>query len=439
MRMLLASTLTVAFVLLPAGLGLARGHPGASPTAISWTVETVEEGGQLGNYVSVAIDPESGTTYISYFDTEYDDLRVARYVGSGGNCGPGNGWTCEVVDPSVQGGRYSSIAIDPATGLPAVAYHGATTGSLKYAAYSCNSSCGWAVDTIEPKMSSYAMGAYASLDFLDRPYIAYTADAGTVSDLKLATYVGAGGNCGPGGDTWQCTLLYTPADVVQHTSLSAAGDGEPLRIAYHGAGVGLGLATEVGEGNGNCGYNLDWLCEWIDMVPSSGLYASLATSPLAEPRIAHYSGETGLLKLATYVGLGGNCGPDDEWQCDTIDDMGTSIEPMGLSMVLDRAGMPVIAYQKVTGEFTPRQLKVARPIQAEGWVAGNCGPSLDWRCETVDAGDQYLNEANYVDVAVDPVGLPAVAYRERDSYHYTSNLKLAYLPPYTLFLPVVLR
>jgi hypothetical protein len=393
----------------------------------------------VGNYVSVAIDPASGTTYISYFDTEYDDLRVARYVGSGGNCGPSGSWTCQVVDPGVQGGRYSSIAIDPSTGLPAVAYHSATLGALKYAAYACDGSCGWAVDTIKPRMSSFAMGAYASLAFLDRPYIAYTADAGVVSELRLAYYVGAGGNCGPNGDTWQCIGLYTPTEVVEDTSLSAAGGGEPLRIAYREPGSGLGLATKVGEGDGNCGHNHDWLCEWVDLDPSAGLYASLAASPLAEPRIAYYSWDTGKLKLATYVGQGGNCYLNDDWQCDTIDHMGTSIEPMGLSMVLDRAGRPVIAYQKIAGEFTPKQLKVARPIQALGWVSGNCGPSLDWQCETVDAGDQYLNEANYVDVAVDPVGLPTVAYRERDGYHYTSNLKLAHVPPYTVFLPLVLR
>jgi hypothetical protein len=35
------------------------------------------------------------------------------------------------------------------------------------------------------------------------------------------------------------------------------------------------------------------------------------------------------------------------------------------------------------------------------------------------------------------VGLPLVAYRERDSYHYTSNLKVAYQEPFAVYLPLV--
>jgi hypothetical protein len=343
-----------------------------------------------------------------------------------------------VVDASVQGGQYSSIAIDPSTGLPGIAYHDATRGALKYAAYACDSSCDWVVHTIDPKIDDYVNGRYASLDFLDSPYIAYTRSGANADSVWLAHHTGANGNCGPTGDTWWCYEI-THADNVQYTSLSTAGGDGPLRIAYYEAGTGLRLTTLVGEGNGNCGPDDSWLCETIHLRADAGRYASLAASPAAEPRIAYYDGVTDGLGLATYVYLGGNCGPDHDWQCDTIDIMGTSIAPMGLGMALDHRDLPIIAYQDASDDLAPKGLKVARPIQAVGLDAGNCGPSLDWHCEAVDRGGPHAGEANYAAVAVDGLGLPTVAYYERDSYHLTSNLRIAYQQPFTIYLPLILR
>ena len=119
--------------------------------------------------------------------------------------------------------------------------------------------------------------------------------------------------------------------------------------------------------------------------------------------------------------------------------MGTSVEPMGLAMALDRSGRPIIAYQDAADELAPKGLKVARPIQAMSLATGNCGPSLDWVCETVDPGGTHKNEANYVGVAADGLGLPTVAYYERDNYYLTSNLKVAYLEPLKTYLPLILR
>ena len=50
-----------------------------------------------GLYVSVALD-NSGTPYVSYYEANHKDLRMAKYVGAGGNCGTNNFWSCETVD-----------------------------------------------------------------------------------------------------------------------------------------------------------------------------------------------------------------------------------------------------------------------------------------------------------------------------------------------------
>jgi hypothetical protein len=112
---------------------------------------------------------------------------------------------------------------------------------------------------------------------------------------------------------------------------------------------------------------------------------------------------------------------------------------MGLSMTLDRSDLPVIAYQDASEDLAPKGLKVARPIQALGLATGNCGPSLDWYCETVDSGGKHTDVANFVGIAVDRVGLPTVAYYEHDTYHYTTSLKIAYQQSVTVLLPLILR
>ena len=61
-----------------------------SPALAPWFIDTVDSTNDVGQHVSLAIDPENGTTYISYYNATNDDLRMATFVGTGGNCGPDN-------------------------------------------------------------------------------------------------------------------------------------------------------------------------------------------------------------------------------------------------------------------------------------------------------------------------------------------------------------
>ena len=79
----------------------------------------------------MAIDPDNGITYISYYDTTYKDLRMAKYVGSGGNCGPIGNWWCKKVDIDGDVGQYSSLALDM-TGQPHFSYYDSEDNDLIY-------------------------------------------------------------------------------------------------------------------------------------------------------------------------------------------------------------------------------------------------------------------------------------------------------------------
>ena len=165
--------LSVMLLLLAAGSGLARGaqpvgYPAASganadPAANApWFISTVDQGMGIGSHVSVAID-DSGTTYISYYDLTNKDLKMAKYVGSGGNCGPDNDWSCETVDSSGDVGKYSSIAIDPTANLPVIAYWAATYDLKLAAAWSG----GWDIITVIKLSFQIELAG----DFMNRGFI----------------------------------------------------------------------------------------------------------------------------------------------------------------------------------------------------------------------------------------------------------------------------
>jgi hypothetical protein len=419
-----------------------------APSAVSpWTIATIDPtsitGDDRGQYASMAIDPGSGTIYISYYNASDGDLRVAKTVTSGGNCGPNNTWSCETVDRGGDVGQYSSIAVHPTTGRPGVAYFDDSNDSLKYALYGClGESCAWVSMTIEAGIAGQiGYGYYASLayDSSGTPHIAYVFSGQFTSELKYAHYVGSGGNCAA-ANMWQCDFLPGTGAGVTHTSLDLDGSDRP-RIAYRTPGPGeLRHAGYVGAGLGDCGPGNNWSCRPVREEPGTdvGRYASLAIDGSGVSHIAYHNTTQGTLEYARYVGSGGNCGEwlsVFPWQCREIDNVGTSEDPMGVSLAMDSAGHPIIAYQ------SEGDLKVARPALALGMPVGNCSMGsvfYNWYCQLVDTGGSELDEGNYVSVALRPTGLPIVAYYEEDGTHSNGRLKVAY-QRFHLFLPLVLR
>ena len=388
------------------------------PASAPWFIDTVDAPHDVGQYVSMALDPDDGTAYISYYDTTYDDLRVAKYVGAGGNCGPHNDWSCETVDYVGDVGRYSSIAVDPTDHYPIIAYYDASHGALKLA---IASAVGWIIKTIDdPMLGSTGLYASLKLDSTGKPRIAYYFSNFMGADsLWYAEYVGGGtGNCG--GNNYQCDPVDSGDRVGKYASLALDSSGHP-RIAYYDGGNNS-LKYAYADGG--------WLIRRILAAPSgtpSGQYASLFVDVNNGdlPHIAHYDSTNGKLGYAVYVGSGGNCGMSNtlvyEWQCDEIEFVGTGAHPRGVSLAVDGDGRPIIAYQSGGSG-----LKVARPAAALNQLSGNCGPAdpfYAWQCETISLGIS-ISQGDFLSLVVNSAGLATIAYYG-NTMTSDGNLKIA--------------
>ena len=384
-----------------------------------WFNIEVDTPNSVGQHTSVAIDPSNGLTYVSYYDATNKALRMAQYIGSLGNCDPNNDWSCRTIDSGADFGKYSSIAIDPASGGVGIAYYDATNGKLKYAYCASAPLCFWSKYTIDKGIFPVSStGLYTSLKYHTdgTPHIAYHFDNPSgVDALMVASNVDSGGNCGDGTVTgeWQCDTIQTGEGIGQYTSLALDKAGNK-HIAYYDRAAGYlqyatsGIGTNCGPG-GNT-----WLCYAISGANLDvGRHASLYVDNDNRFHIAYYNATTDKLTYAVDVGdSSGNCGVLGSAQCDTIDSMGPASHPAGVSMAEDADGYPIIAYQSKAGS-----LNVARPAAALGLSGGggNCGPETPfhtWYCETINPHNPWVPYRNgdFVSIAVNPSGLATIAY-----------------------------
>lgn len=408
-----------------------------------WSVDYIEfDDDDTGAYASLAFNTSTDRPSIAYYDATDNALRLAARVTSGGNCGPGNSWNCQTV--VITDATYISLDIYPGnphifhSGKIGIAYYNPSTGSLNFAENSCAILCEWSFSTIErgvtsPPLSS-TKGQYASFKYdLDgHGHIAYYLWSQMFpEDLRYAAYTGSGGNCGP-HNYWECQTVDHGLEVGKYASLDVNYEGA-VSIAYYDGGNG-NLKYAFFGGIGDCYNNNGWICSTVDGGDGSdvGYYASLSAPKSATDttRIAYYDKTHGKLKYV-FLDAAGQCGATNGWWCGDVDDMGTSLTPMGISLKMDKDGYPMIAYQNVPADPGHSRLRIARPYFAYDDQFGNCGDSppgylfIYWRCSTIDNAAAETNEANFVSLGFNSSGLATIAYYEDDNYN-NPNLKIAY-------------
>lgn len=363
------------------------------PPAPVWQIETVDgsDGAYVGGLVSLALDSEQRPA-ISYVDRDVAQLKFARYVQSGGNCGLSGDWQCDPIAPASSGPVWvsSSLAFDSAD-RPHIAYPSAGEGNKLMVAQwvvsggNCGSDNAWLCQLIDE--SSWFGWVSMALDASDAAHISY-ADFRN-GGLRYAHLTGAGGNCGP-DQTWQCdVVVHTQTRTWIEHSLAVDVDGIP-HIAY--TNDGLRLAHYRGA-NGNCGSAQDWQCDLIDATSSGNV--ALRIDADNHPHIAYLKGQG--VNYAHWVGAGGNCGPALSWQCDAVD--ASTWVGWGLALAFDHEGQPHLSYQAIV----EHDLRYAHFVG----MGGNCGSAGQWDCRTVDSDGDF----GYVSsIAVDGAGQVHIGY-----------------------------
>jgi len=453
-------------------LGTVSVNAAPQPTSIAdelWVLAHVDwyEDAHVGAYASITHHPRTGRAYISYYDENATALKMAHEVTAGtGNCGPGNTWQCETVESGGSVGRYSSIAVTYVSLSPpilsytkiGISFYNASSQRLKYdqcILHLADSVCAWESYNVDDSDDvTKFLGKYSSLAFDSEgvPHIAYNytwdrePQYDDISNLKYASYVGSGsGNCIPGG-SWDCgvvSLSYRSLEEGAQCSLDFNLNDVPVISFY--AAESSSLMMAVGEPGDGSICNSNWTCYRVDDRADVGRFSSLHAQKYIgdNTKIAYYDSTHLKVMFAEYVGSGGNC-TSPLFDCYAVDQT-PALYPVNfdpISMDIDAQGYPIIAYMNSVTETSPDYIKVARPAAAYGLDHGNCGDVREgdlwqyWTCRTVDPPQSNINKGAFVSVDVGPSGLAAIAYSEQDLQGDGLYLKVAQ-QRYGVYLPMI--
>lgn len=218
----------------------------------TWLCTNVHITGNSGSYSSIAVD-DSGTAWVSFNILTSSDLAIAKYVGSGGSGCNSSAWTCTTIAATNLVGDYNSIAIDPA-GNPWISYYDSSGNNLQIAKFvtsggNCDTVAGgsdaWDCTTVD---STNLVGSYTSLAFdpAGNPWISYYDESG--HNLRVARYDGDGTASGCADNAWTCTDIDTSNDVGSYSSLAFDPSGNAWISEYNATSSDLRVAEIVGGG-----------------------------------------------------------------------------------------------------------------------------------------------------------------------------------------------
>ena len=295
----------------------------------SWDITTVSEGYYYGP-LDIAIGSDD-VAHITYHDHQ-DDRQFRPELGDAihASLAPGGEWQVEAAPDAGHDGWDNRITID-AEGRP----HMSAIDPLEFDGdgityYRRNGPGDWTVESIGSGQQTYKYSTSIAVSPDGIPYITYYDQGG--KDLALARR---------GDSGWTIDHIDTDGDTGLFSSLIIDADGRFHVTYFQKESASKGIVKYATSATGDGDWTIQDIGE-LDQLAFGFLGArnitSVAIDAAGNPWIA-YSDETRLM-LAIWRGT--------EWQIDTVVESPAGELGQLVSLKLDSAGDPHIAYFKVT-------------------------------------------------------------------------------------------
>lgn len=325
---------------------------------------------QIGKYSSIAAD-KNGNPVISYYDEKNADLKIlhcGNFVCSSGNT---------IASPDTTGtvGQYTSVTVD-SHNFPVVTYYDATAGVLKVL-HCGNAACTSGNSIVKPDLSgSNGVQSSVKLNASGNPVVAYFNFTNTA--LKVLT-------CGNATCTAGNTMATpdTGGDVGRYPSLQLDVNGLPA-VSY--LDLTNGKLKVLRCGNATC-----TSANTLSTISSSGVggyYSSLALDVGNKPVVSYWNRTDSKLNVLrcsdTTCSVGNTI---------TVPDVSASVG-LYTSLKLDASSNPVISYY----DAGQGDLKLL-----------HCG-STTCGINSVNIPDTADKVGRYSAIKLDSLGNPVVSY-----------------------------
>ncbi len=347
--------------------------------ADGWRIEVVDESGDVGQYASLALDGD-GVPHIAYYDTDENALKIAYQTTSLW----GTSWVRRTVDRSSAVGQFASLALDPETDQPAIAYFDNKDHNLKLAWLSGSS---WVSETVAAtgdvgyNPSLAVRGGWA--------HVAYGNHSdGSLDYLKYNV-------AGPGWPPLPITV--DQVGTWGHASLKLNDDDDP-RLSYCD-GDSLNYAWSA-DGT-------SWMTTTVDPGPNVGRFNALAMGPPVQ--ISYLDDNFSDLKVAQRSIL-------FTWLREVVDGAGGDAVGRYTSLAIGPDGQVGVSYY----DATHQRLKFAEKHSGSTW--------------RISVVDDSSNTGWHTSLAYDAGGRPHIAYYDREG----ERLMIA-RRDHTVLLPLVMR
>jgi hypothetical protein len=172
----------------------------------TWSVETVDYFGDVGQYTDIAVAADN-TVFISYYDFGKEDLKIARLIN--------NEWSITVVDSEGDVGQCASLALD-SLGHPHISYYDEMHHALKHAYFD---GIEWQREVVDSS-GNVGLDTSIAIDSTNHIHISYHDESN--ADLKYAK---------SGDNGWDIQVVDSLGDTGEISSITLDTNDTP-HISY---------------------------------------------------------------------------------------------------------------------------------------------------------------------------------------------------------------